>query len=144
MELRDDNPAETQPTCYVVPDEPRGHELRIKFNADMSLHDSDGDEEVAGEFVMGFRELHGRDERKISDMMVVGGKKGKQKYQPGAVMREKAVRSNLWIKGMKNSSGRPETRLTYELYDRLNSKIITAIADFINKINEYNEEEEAE
>ncbi|MBU1701443.1 MAG: hypothetical protein KJ970_13175 [Candidatus Eisenbacteria bacterium] len=136
--------APTKPLDYIVSDEPRINVLKLQFNEDMSKYESDGDAPPAGEMQLAFRPMNGKDERVISDMMVTGGRKGKQKYQPGKVMREKAVRSNVWIKGVRDSSGNTESKLTYDLYDRFESWIITAIADHITKINEYDEDDEEE
>lgn len=100
---------------------------------------------TVGEIVIYLRPLRGRDERRISDLMVEMSRKSKAiSMRTGRVSQEKCVRSVIAMEGITLPDGTVVEKLTHDVYDRLDSWITDSILRRVNDLNAIQEDEEGE
>lgn len=110
------------------------------------------DAEVAGApvpehetFRVGMRPLLGSDSRAISDLMIVQGRKGGARTKIGSVIREKIIRSVVYIEGpLTDAQGRPVERITADNFGLFRADFLNAISKASAELNHDLEEGDGE
>jgi len=111
----------------------------------LPIKPTDEGKTAAGEIVVYLRPLRGKDDRRISDLMVEMNRKSRAvSMRTGRVAQEKCVRSVVVMEGITLPDGTPVEKMDHAVYDRLDSWITEAILRRINELNGIGEDEEGE